>query len=261
MLYVTNGNSTDDGIDGGEPEVKPWSGSIVKVDPQATDVSLTTLTPVNALVAQGMRNDFDIAFSPVDPTKLLVTTNGADDARENQTGGEGQLEDSDDLLYMSDIDDQRRTSRPSSRFVPKIDDFGFPSCLYNVARQGNLLPYDSPNPQTIATFGACPKSTVPRPISTFGLHVSADGLEFQRTNAWGPDFRNDLFVAEFGNFFGDEVVGHKVVRVELDATGTMVTGQSDFLSGGAPLDVTFDAAGNFYVADFSGEIFKVVKVV
>ena len=261
MLYVTNGNSTDDGIDGGEPEVKPWSGSIVKIDPQATDVSLTTLTPVNALVAQGMRNDFDIAFSPIDPTKLFVTTNGADDARENQTGGEGQLEDSDDLLYLTDIDDRRRTSRPSSRFVPQIDDFGFPSCLYNVARQGNLLPYDSPNPQTIATFGACPKSTVPRPISTFGLHVSADGLEFQRTNAWGPDFRNDLFVAEFGNFFGDEVVGHKVVRVELDATGTMVTGQSDFLSGGAPLDVTFDAAGNLYVADFAGEIFKVVKVV
>lgn len=39
-----------------------------------------------------------------------------------------------------------------------------------------------------------------------------------------------------------------------------MTGQSDFLSGGAPLDVTFDAAGNFYVAGFSGEIFKIVKV-
>jgi glucose/arabinose dehydrogenase len=260
MLYVTNGNSTDDGIDGGEPEVKPWSGSVIKIDPLATDVSLTTLSSSSTLVAHGMRNDFDIAFSPIDATKLFITTNGADDARENQTGGDGQLEDSDDLLYITDIDDRRRSSRPISRFIPQIDDFGFPSCLYNNTRQGNLEPYDSPNPQVIAAFGPCPKMTVPRPVATFGLHVSADGLEFQRTNAWGTEFRNDLFVAEFGNFFGDEVVGHKVVRVELDATGTMVTGQSDFLSGGAPLDVTFDSAGNFYVADFSGEILRVVKV-
>jgi glucose/arabinose dehydrogenase len=260
MLYVTNGNSTDDGIDGGEPEAKPWSGSVIKIDPQATGVSLTSLAPVTSLVAHGMRNDFDISFSPVDGTKLFITTNGADDARENQTGGEGQLEDSDDLLYLTDVDDRRRTSRPTSSFVPKIDDFRFPSCLYNRTRRGNLEPYDSPNPQVIAAFGACPKTTVPRPVATFDLHVSADGLEFQRTNAWGADFRNDLFVAEFGNFFGDEVVGHKVVRVELDATGTTVTAQSDFLSGGAPLDVTFDAAGNFYVADFSGQILKVVKV-
>ncbi len=46
----------------------------------------------------------------------------------------------------------------------------------------------------------------------------------------------------------------------LDATGTSVTGQSQFLSGALPLDVTFDAAGNLYVADFSGEILKVTKV-
>ena len=50
------------------------------------------------------------------------------------------------------------------------------------------------------------------------------------------------------------------MRVELDATGTSVTGQSEFLSGALPLDVTFDAAGNLYVADFSGEILKVTKV-
>ncbi|MGH2737029.1 MAG: PQQ-dependent sugar dehydrogenase, partial [Actinomycetota bacterium] len=30
-LYVTNGNSTDDGIEGGEAEVVPWSGSVVRV--------------------------------------------------------------------------------------------------------------------------------------------------------------------------------------------------------------------------------------
>ncbi len=259
MLYVANGNSTDDGIDGGEPEVEPWTGSVIKIDPRSTDVSASALVPVQSLVATGMRNLYDIAFSPYDSSKLFITTNGADDARPGETT-EGR-EASDDLLYLTDIDDQRRASRRISRFTPRIDDFGFPSCLYNVQRQGNLEPYDSPHPQVIAAFGPCPKSSVPRPVATFGLHVSADGLAFQRTNAWGDAFRNDLFVAEFGNFFGDEVVGHKVVRVELNGTGTAVTGQSDFLSGGLPLDVTFDSAGNFFVADFSGEISKVVKLV
>ncbi|MDQ3991339.1 MAG: PQQ-dependent sugar dehydrogenase, partial [Actinomycetota bacterium] len=40
LLYVTNGNSTDDGIEGGQPEVVPWSGSVVRVDPAATGLSL-----------------------------------------------------------------------------------------------------------------------------------------------------------------------------------------------------------------------------
>ena len=56
MLYVTNGNSTDDGIEGGEPEAPPWSGSVVRIDPAATDVSVTSLDPNRALVARGMRN-------------------------------------------------------------------------------------------------------------------------------------------------------------------------------------------------------------
>jgi glucose/arabinose dehydrogenase len=256
-LYVTNGNSTDDGIEGGDPEVEPWSGSVIKIDPQATDVSLTTLSMPQNLIAHGMRNDYDIAFSPVDNSKLFITTNGADDAR--QGNGAGQIEDSDDLLYVTDVDDRRVASRPTSRFTPRIDDFGFPSCLYNLQRQGNLEPYDSPNAQVIATFGACPTSSVPRPIGTFGLHPSADGLAFQTTNAWGPEYLNDLFVAEFGSSFGAPA-GRKIVRVELDASGLVVTGQSDFHMGSNPLDVTFDAAGNLFVADFGGQIFKIVKV-
>jgi glucose/arabinose dehydrogenase len=255
-LYVTNGNSTDDGVDGGDPEVEPWSGSVVKIDPQATDVSLTTLTQAQNLIAHGMRNDYDVTFSPVDPSKLFITTNGVDDARRGE-GVEGR-ESSDDLLYVTDVDDRRRSSRPTSRFTPKIDDFGFPSCLYNLERQGNLEPYDSPHPDVAPTFGPCPTSTVPRPVATFGLHPSADGLAFQTTNAWGQEYLNDLFVAEFGSSFG--AAGHKVVRVELDASGLIVTGQSDFHVGGNPLDVTFDAAGNLFVADFGGQIFKIVKV-
>ena len=270
MLYVTNGNSTDDGIEGGQPEVIPWSGSVIRVDPAWTDVSLASLRPSQVLVATGMRNDFDIAFSPFDPSQLFITMNGVDDAREESEEGSGELEDSDDLLYAADVDDVGpggKTHPPAmsgkgrkTGFRPIVEDFGFPSCLYNVERQGNLEPYDNPHPQVMERFGPCPVASVPRPLSSFGAHPSADGLAFQTSEAWGPAFRGDLFVAEFGNFFGEEVVGHDVVRVELDATGTTVTGQSEFLTGALPLDVTFDAAGNLYVADFSGEILKVTKV-
>ena len=45
LLYVTNGNSTDDGVEGGEFEVDPWSGSIVRVDPKAKNVSAAKLDP------------------------------------------------------------------------------------------------------------------------------------------------------------------------------------------------------------------------
>ncbi|HEV3474562.1 MAG TPA: plastocyanin/azurin family copper-binding protein [Actinomycetota bacterium] len=262
MLYVTNGNSTDDGVEGGEPEVEPWSGSLIRVDPNATGVSLASLSQQDALVAHGMRNLYDVAFSPIDPSQAFIPTNGLDDARQGNTGGTG-IEDSDDLLYRADVDDVRETIDASGNPVvePVVDDFGFPSCLYNLDRQRNLEPYDNPNPNTIKKFGPCPTETVPRPVASFGLHVSADGLAFQHTNAWGDDYRNDVFVAEFGNFFGDDIMGHRVVRVELDATGRNVVRQSEFLSDAVALDLTFDDAGAMYVASFGGHIFKVTKVV
>ncbi|MBI4258963.1 MAG: hypothetical protein HY658_00195 [Actinobacteria bacterium] len=248
LLYVTNGNSTDDGVEGGEPEALPWSGSVIRVDPGAREISPASPGARRMLVATGMRNLFDVAFSPVDPELLFVPMNGVDDARQGDPPT-GQLEDSDDLLFATDTGDGR------------VDDFGFPSCLYNVARQGDLEPYDNPNPETVETFGPCPVKRVPRPAASFGLHPSADGLAFQATGAWGEDFRDDLFVAEFGNFFGDEVTGHRIVRVELDAEGRNVTGISDFLTGITPLDVTFDAGGTMYVADFAaGLILRVEKV-
>jgi len=128
-------------------------------------------------------------------------------------------------------------------------------------RRGDLEPYDNPNPDVIEQFGPCDKQSVVRPIASFGLHPSADGVALQTTEAWGDEFRNDMFVAEFGNFFGDEVVGHKVVRVEFDASGENVVGQSDFLEGVLPLDVTFDSSGTMFVADFTGTILKVTKAI
>ncbi|HEX9891301.1 MAG TPA: plastocyanin/azurin family copper-binding protein [Actinomycetota bacterium] len=255
MLYVANGNSTDDGIAGGSAEVEPWSGSVVRVDPSATNVSVADFVEEDALIAEGMRNLFDLTFSPFDPTKLYIPTNGPD----NPEG--------DDNLYLTDMDDLRQKRDPVTGELlfdedgnpimePVIDDFGFPSCLY----KGSLEPFQNPGAAVISRFGPCPVSTVPRPIGSFGLHVSADGLAFQTTDRWGDDFKNDLFVAEFGNFFGNRVVGHRVVRVELSGDGTTVERTSDFLSGAAPLDVTFSSLGSaMYVADFEGAIYWVVK--
>ena len=250
-LYIANGNSTDDGVEGGEAEVNPWSGSVVKVNPNARNVSLADLSPRKALVATGWRNVYDLAFSPIDGSKLFVPMNGVDDARQGSTGenpADPDLENSDDLLFATDVTDKRR------------DDFGFPSCLYNEAKRGNLAPYTNPNPEVVKAFGACNKAKVPRPVASFGTHVSADGLAFQATKKWGPDYRNDLFVAEWGSLFGPPT-GHKVVRVELDSKGRKVTAVHDFLELPAPIDVTFDSAGVMYVADFSGTIVRVDKVV
>ena len=250
MLYVTNGNSTDDGVEGGEAEVKPWSGSLVRVDPKAKNVSIVDLSLKKTLVASGWRNVYDVAFSPIDKTLAFVPMNGADDARKGSTAEnpiDPNLEDSDDLLFATDINDRR------------IDDFGFPSCLYNVAKRGDLKPYDNPNPDVIDKFGACPKN-VPRPVSSFGLHTSSDGLAFQTTKAWQDEYRNDLFVAEWGNLFGPPR-GHDVIRVQLDKTGRKVEAQSVFLEMDVPLDLTFDDAGAMYVADFSGQIFKVNRAI
>lgn len=250
LLYVANGNSTDDGVEGGETEVEPWSGSVVRVSPRAKKVSVTKL-PADALVAQGWRNVYDLAFSPVDGTKLFVPMNGVDDARKGSTGenpADPDLEDSDDLLFLTDVDDR------------KVHDFAFPQCLYNLAERGDLKPYANPNPDVIDRFGPCRKKTAPRPVASFGLHPSANGLAFQTTDEWGDDYRDDLFVAEWGSLFG-EPTGHKVVRVELDESGTKVTALTDFVEMDTPLDLTFHPDGSMYVADYSGTIFKVTKAV
>jgi glucose/arabinose dehydrogenase len=257
MLYVTNGNSTDNGVVGGEPEAVPWSGSVVRVDPSATNVSLASLDPEEALVATGMRNVYDVAFSPLDPTHVYVPMNGADEP------------ESDDLLYRTDIDDTRLVPDPVTGELteePVIDDFGFPSCLYNTTSQGNLEPFQNPHAPTIQRFGPCDTESVPRPVASYGLHVSANGSAFQTTDAWGPAYRNDIFTADWGNLFVTEsleypLVGHEVVRVELDATGAQGVRRSEFLSGVAPIDVVFDPAGSMYALDFSGQIYKVSRVV
>jgi len=251
MLYITNGNSTDDGVEGGESEVLPWSGSVVRVSPRAKKVSVADLPRRKTLVARGWRNVYDLAFSPIDDSKLFVPMNGIDDARQGSTAEnpvDPDLADSDDTLHMTDVDDRR------------VDHFGFPSCMFNVTEQGDLSPFENPNPDVLDKFGPCRKNKVVRPVSSFGLHTSSDGLAFQTSDAWGDDYKNDLFVAQWGSLFGSPA-GHNVVRVQLDASGQKVESQNVLVDLPTPLDLTFDEAGSLYVADFSGPIYKIDKAV
>ncbi|MGH2685965.1 MAG: hypothetical protein ACRDJP_10925, partial [Actinomycetota bacterium] len=165
--------------------------------------------------ATGMRNLYDVAFRP-ETDEAWVTTNGPDTF---DPYGE-------DTLVKADV-----TGDPA--------DFGFPGCLYG--REGTeVVVVDNPS----GGPGACGPHTPPDQL--LGLHVSADGLAF------GPDdgfWDGDLFIAEFGNFFGDQVVGHRVVRVGIEPDGTS-SPPEDFIVGATPLDLDFGPAG-LYVADFA----------
>ena len=264
-LYIANGNRTDDGIECGPPPVEslecpspeafPYSGSILAVDPSRRDQTLDDV----AVVAKGFRNIYDLAFHPSLTGTLFTAMNGPDDPA------------ADDVLYSTDVLDG------------SVDDMGFPSCLYNphynpfllveVPPHGHdghgesLEPQDNLNMEVIQRFGRCETSTVTRPLASFGGHVSADGLAFATTAF--DDMAGDLFVAEWGNIWGLEdghVSGHKVVRVDLDASGSVVldeeTGKPsvhEFMTGGAPIDIIFDGSG-MIVADFAGAIYRIERV-
>jgi glucose/arabinose dehydrogenase/plastocyanin len=216
-LLVTNGNSTDDGVSGGDAEL-PLSGTLLSVALDARGIVVgSDGTAVAGLTveATGMRNLYDVAVRP-GTDEAWITTNGPDTF---DPYGE------DTLVKVPAL-------------AGAAPDFGFPECLYDAA--GDIL--DNP-----ASPGACGPHAPPEQL--LGLHVSANGLAFGPDDAtWG----GDLFIAEFGNFYGSSIVGHRVVRVPVNPDGTSGP-PADFLLGAAPLDVAFGPAG-LYIADFAGAI-------
>jgi len=254
MLYITNGSSTDSGFgsEGGEPEVQPYTGSVLRVDPAATNL---TPTP-EMVVATGMRNIYDIAFFPAGhpaaapgTMRAAVPMNGSD----GQTYGAITRPAGEDTLNIFDATDGA------------VEHFGFPWCLYDRSRGGLAGFTQDPgqgscDPLPAAAFtGLTGPAVQAKPSALFGLHVSADGLAFNPNTNFPASYDNDLFVAEFGNFFGTTPVGHKVVRVRFDASGA-VSSVEDFITGILPLDLTFAPDGALWVADTTGVILRIASI-
>lgn len=291
MLYVANGSATDDGLECGPepvislacptPEVRPWTGAILRVDPAWTGVDLLADVTVDAdpfvspdglddesvLVARGFRNIYDVDFRPGDPSMLYTPMNGSDDPASNEP------------LYRTGVADSSvvgTDGQGNPVLGPVIDDAGFPSCLYGphenpfpVPEIGghehpeDFTPEDSPNEAVTNQFGLCPKDDVIRPIMFFeGAHNGTTGLAFERGDEFPERYDGDLFVGEWGsiwNLNGGDPTGHKITHIDI-GPGGLVERRREFMTGGVPMDVTFGPDGAMYVADFQGLIYRIVHV-
>lgn len=258
LLYIANGNPNDDGVSGGDPDVLPYSGAILRVDTAVVTASSAILRwkdesgntiapddiashPRNAdfaakvdVFASGFRNVYDVAFSP--SGAAYTGTNGAD------------ATPSQDLFYK----------------LSAGADYGFPFC-YNVGTPGGT-------DVTVVAQENYPDadcSNAPPAQAMLGWHVCATGLDVAPPGT----FIDSVFVGECGPFFVDDLVrqslvhpahamhntGHKVVRVPLDANGDAGPVR-DFITGlHLPVDVVFGPDGAMYVADID-TVYRVVEL-
>ncbi|HUQ39555.1 MAG TPA: hypothetical protein VM030_05330, partial [Acidimicrobiales bacterium] len=226
-LYIANGNATDDGATGGFPEL-PLNGTLLSIPVGARGLDAARNPPQLQVEARGMRNVYDVAFRP-----------GSDEAWMPTNGPDALEPFGEDLLHMVDV------RGPTA-------DMGFPGCVYTASAEG---PKFAQNPAVAKTTPCNPRHR--RPEQLLGLHVSADGLAFGPDDAsWG----GDLYIAEFGNLFGTEVTGHKIVRVPM--TGGRSSPPVDVARGAGPLDVTFGPAGTgLYVADYASQQISLIRAV
>lgn len=190
------------------------------------------------LVAWGFRNPFGLAFAP-DGT-LFVTDNGYDVRGSRPVWGNG------DWLWRVE----------PGRW------YGWPDYAGGHALGQRFDPPGEPPPRPLL---AEPPDTPPEPAATFGVHSSADGFDFSRSEAFGHV--GQAFVAIFGDMAPDvgkvvAPVGFDVVRVDV-ATGVIQEfatnagprrGPASLLGTGGlerPVAVRFDPAGtSLYIVDF-----------
>ena len=158
-LYVTNGNSTDDGVTGGDPET-PLTGTLLSY---ALPVTLKSKPTVEA---KGLRNVYDVAFRP-----------GTHEAWFPTNGPDAMAPWGEDLLHQVDV-----------RKGPA--DYDFPACVYRGGPNGTV---EGPRQSPTYTRKKCRPAA--KPVLALGLHVSANGVAFGPGGAWG----NDLYIAEYGS--------------------------------------------------------------
>lgn len=208
----------------------PCTGALMRVRPQGGRPEL---------VAWGLRHPFGIAFAP--DGQLYVTDNGYDDRGSRPVFGTG------DFLWAI---------KPGAWY-------GWPD-------------YAGDQPLTDRRFKVQGKSQPefllaqhpakpPRPVAVFGVHASANGLDFSRNAAFGHV--GHAFVALFGDMAREtgkvlHPVGFSVVRVdpqtgvieEFIANKGKKQGPASRLGNGGverPIDVRFDRDGTtMYIVDF-----------
>lgn len=159
------------------------SGSILRVRPDGHDLQL---------VAWGFRNPFGIAFGP--DGQCYVTDNGYDERGSRPVWG------APEVLW---------------RVKPGVW-YGWPD--FSAGEPLNTRYFDvlgKPRPKFLLAKHPNPP---PKPVTTFGVHASADGFDFSRSERFGHV--GEAFVA----LLGDETpstgktlhpVGFKVVRVNV----------------------------------------------
>ncbi len=227
--YSAFGTKTTDGqvIKGNVP----CSGAILRI-------------PINGgkpeVVAWGLRNPYGIAISP--DGKLFVTENAFDDRGSRPVWGAGdvlwEIEEGawygwPDFAEGKPIKDDEEFKPPSEKHVKPL--------IKNIP------------------------SNPPKPTAVFGVHASANGIDFSKNSQFG--FEGEAFIAEFGDMAPDvgkvlKPVGFKVVRVNVE-TGVIRdfavnkgkrNGPASWLKSGGlerPLSVKFDPSGEaLYVVDF-----------
>lgn len=265
LLYAANGNPNDNGVDGGAEDVHPYSGAVLRFDPEAVTLSPTEMRwrdtdgqtippdeiaehPVNAgfvasveSFAHGFRNNFGVAHHN---GHWYTAANGADEPN------------SQDTLYR----------------ITEGADHGFPFC-FDIGPAGGTGDAISKTPSPVFPDADC--ADKPTATALLGWHTCATGLDFPTTGPWQfpSGMQDSVFVAECSMFFGhtwapsvladpataSHSTSHKVVRVPLDEEGH-ATEVQDFVSGLAlPTDVLFGPDGSMFIAD-AGMVYRVAPV-
>jgi glucose/arabinose dehydrogenase len=97
------------------------------------------------------------------------------------------------------------------------------------------------------------------PAVYLAAHASADGLAFYTGSSFPAEYRGNLFVAQWGQYYR-AISGRNVVRIVLGPDGTAgIDGVTEFASGfNHPLAVAVDELGGLLVADWEdGVIYRI----
>lgn len=112
--------------------------------------------------------------------------------------------------------------------------------------------------------GACDESF--SPVVEFDPHSSSDGIVYYEAESFPPEYRDGLFIAQWGNNQGRPESGHRVMWVAAGSAVPASSGEADltlaaeeFASGFThPLAVEVGPDGSLYVADHgSGKIYRI----